>query len=238
MDLNQIIVDELASRIIADMRCEKDARTQAPDAAPAVQPEAASSQVSAMVPVGISNRHVHLSRSDMDTLFGPGARLTRMKAVKQPGQFAAEETVMLRTPKGEIGKVRILGPLRNETQVELSIADSFRLGLRPPIRMSGDLESTPGLEIIGPRGSVTKDGGVIIAWRHVHLDPSTAMELGVRDRQKVDVEIPGDRGGILSNVVMRVVEDSVPEMHVDIEEANAFNLHNNDRVRILKQADV
>ncbi|MFW5490646.1 MAG: phosphate propanoyltransferase [Desulfovibrio sp.] len=235
MDLDQIIVNEFASQILAELRSGNGTGSSVPVEAVTFAPWAAetSQQTSALVPVGISNRHVHLSRSDMDTLFGPGSSLTRLKAVKQPGQFAAKETVTLRTPKGELAKVRILGPLRSETQIELSIADSFKLGLTPPIRMSGDLEASPGIEIIGPCGSVTKENGVIIAWRHIHADPATATLMGIRDGQKVDVEIQGDRGGILSNVVMRVVEDSIPEMHVDIEEANAFNLHNSDLVKVL-----
>lgn len=224
-----MIVDELVSRIIDDLRRVNDSGT----AVHTAPPEPVVARESALVPVGISNRHVHLSRADMDVLFGPGANLTRKKAVKQPGQFAAEETVTLRTPKGSIERVRVLGPLRSETQVELSIADSFRLRLTPPIRMSGDLDATPGLEIIGPCGRVQKDFGVIIAWRHIHMDPATAVMIGAHDGQRLAIECPGERGGILRNVVLRVAEDAVPELHVDMEEANAFNLHNNDQVKIL-----
>ena len=131
-----------------------------------------------MVPVGISNRHVHLSREDMDILFGYGSALTRMKAVKQPGQFAAEETVTIKGPKKEIKNVRILGPLRSETQIEISVADGFVLGVKAPIKMSGDLAGSCPIEIVGPKGRVTKDCGVIVAWRHIHIPCDMAAQYG------------------------------------------------------------
>lgn len=185
-----------------------------------------------LVPVGVSNRHIHLCRADMDALFGPGAVLTRKKAMKQPGQYAAEETVTLKGPRGELKKVRVLGPLRKETQIEISVADGFVLGVRPPLRLSGHLESTPGVEVIGPVGSVIKQGGVIAALRHIHMTVAMAAELGFRNGEEVDVEVDGARGGILSHVAIRVAEASALEMHIDIEEANALGLKNDDQVRI------
>ncbi len=186
------------------------------------------------VPVGISNRHVHLSRTDMDTLFGPGSVLRRKKAMKQPGQFAAEETVTIKGPKGTLSKVRVLGPLRAETQVEVSIADGFVLGIKPPLRMSGQLEDTPGIEIIGPQGSVQTAQGVIAAMRHIHMPSETAAQFGFRNGEVVDVEVGGERGGVLRQVAIRATEDSVTEMHVDVEEANAFSLQNDDLVRLCR----
>ncbi|CAJ0992954.1 Phosphate propanoyltransferase [Sodalis praecaptivus] len=183
------------------------------------------------IPVGISNRHVHLSREDMDALFGYGSTLTRMKAVKQPGQFAAEETVTLRGPKGELSKVRVLGPLRSATQIEISVSDGFVLGVKAPVRMSGDLQDSPGIDLIGPRGRVTKTGGAIIAWRHIHISPAEAEQHGLRDGMEIDVHIDGHRGGILSHVVVRVSADAVLEMHIDVEEANGFGLRNGDCVK-------
>jgi len=183
------------------------------------------------IPVGISNRHVHLSREDMDALFGYGSTLTRMKAVKQPGQFAAEETVTLRGPKGELRKVRILGPLRSTTQIEISVSDSFALGVKAPVRMSGDLHDSPGIEIIGPRGRVSKTEGAIVAWRHIHISPARAEQYGLRDGMEIDVRIDGQRGGILSHVAVRVSADAVLEMHIDVEEANGFGLRNGDCVK-------
>ncbi|MDR7343474.1 propanediol utilization protein [Pantoea alhagi] len=183
------------------------------------------------IPVGISNRHVHLSREDMDVLFGYGSTLTRMKAVKQPGQYAAEETVTLRGPKGELHKVRVLGPLRNSTQVEISVSDSFVLGVKAPVRMSGNLLDSPGIEIIGPCGRVIKTDGAIVAWRHIHISPTEAERYGLRDGMEIDVRIAGRRGGILSHVVVRVSADAVLEMHIDVEEANGLGLRNGDCVK-------
>nr|WP_246020095.1 phosphate propanoyltransferase [Limnobaculum zhutongyuii] len=187
-----------------------------------------------MVPVGISNRHVHLSREDMDTLFGTGSSLTRMKAVKQPGQFAAEETVTLKGPKKALHHVRILGPLRNETQIEISVADSFVLGVDAPIKMSGDLADSCPIEIIGPEGSVSKSGGVIVAWRHIHIPCDMAVQYGLTDGQEVSVQIDGERAGIMQRVVVRATETSALEIHVDVEEANAYGLKNDSLVKIVK----
>jgi len=183
------------------------------------------------IPVGISNRHVHLSREDMDALFGYGSTLTRMKAVKQPGQYAAEETVTLRGPKGELTNVRVLGPLRSVTQVEISVADSFALGIKVPLRMSGDFQNSPGIEIIGPHGHVTKTRGVIVAWRHIHISPADAARHALHDGMEIDVCIAGQRGGILSHVVVRVSTDAMLEMHIDMEEANSVGLRNGDYVK-------
>lgn len=182
------------------------------------------------IPVGISNRHVHLCREDMEALFGYGSTLTRMKAVKQPGQFAAQETVTLRSSKGEIAKVRVLGPLRKVTQVELSVADSFVLGIKAPVRMSGDLEDSPGIEIIGPHGSVVKPQGAIVAWRHIHISPQEAERHGLHDGMEITIQAEGLRAGMLSHVVVRVSADAVLELHIDVEEANGFGLRNGDVV--------
>lgn len=178
------------------------------------------------IPVGVSNRHVHLCREDMDALFGCGASLTRFKAVKQPGQYAAEEVVTLRGLKGELNKVRVLGPLRSTTQVEISVSDGFALGVKAPVRMSGDLPDSPGIEIIGPRGRVLKSNGVIVAWRHIHIAPEQARQFGLRDGMEIDVAVDGARGGILSHVRVRVSTDAVLEMHIDVEEANSLGLSN------------
>lgn len=198
-------------------------------------PASAATPVALDIPVGVSNRHVHLCREDMDILFGYGSMLTRFKAVKQPGQYAAEEVVTLRGPKGELKNVRVLGPLRNTTQVEISVADGFALGAKAPVRMSGDLLDSPGIEIIGPKGRVVKDNGMIVAWRHIHISPQEAELHGLRDGMKIDVRIDGPRGGVLSHVVVRVTADAVLEMHIDVEEANGFGLRNGDTVRGVKQ---
>lgn len=190
------------------------------------------------VPVGISNRHVHLCRSDMDILFGKGSQLTVKKPVRQPGQFAAEETVTLRGPKQELSHVRVLGPLRGETQIELSLADGRTLGVKPPIAISGQLDGTPGIEIIGPCGSVKKERGVIAALRHIHMLPEMAAEMGFTDGEIVDVKIEGERGGLLSGVLMRVAPNSAFEMHIDVEEANAHCIQNGDLLEIIKKDEL
>ncbi|RLM15306.1 phosphate propanoyltransferase [Gibbsiella quercinecans] len=188
------------------------------------------------IPVGISNRHVHLCRQDMDELFGYGSSLTRLKAVKQPGQFAAEQTVTLRGPKGDIANVRVLGPLRSATQIEISVADGFALGVKAPVRMSGDIDGSPGIEIIGPLGRVIKPNGMIVAWRHIHISPQDAEKYGLRDGMEIAVQAEGQRGGILRHVVVRASADAVLELHIDVEEANGFGLRNGDRVRQVRIA--
>ncbi len=186
------------------------------------------------IPVGVSNRHVHLNQSDLEKLFGPGYQLTHMKTLKQPGQFAAKETVNIRGPKGEFQNVRILGPLRKASQVEISLADGFRLGVRAPIRESGRLDQTPGLELIGPKGSITLPCGTIVALRHVHMTPGQAVKMGVKDKEIVEVETCGERRCVLGNVLVRVSEKSSLEMHVDLDEANACALKNDDFVILRK----
>ncbi|MDR1292160.1 MAG: phosphate propanoyltransferase [Clostridiales Family XIII bacterium] len=187
-------------------------------------------------PVGVSNRHVHLGREDMDTLFGRGSELTVRNPVGQPGQFAAAETVTLQGPKGSIGHVRILGPFRPETQIEISLTDARALGIDSPIVLSGLLEGTPGIGIAGSVGSVAKKRGVITALRHVHMLPSTAKKWGLKNGEEVEVKVDGDRGGIMSGVIVRAADNSELELHVDVDEANAFHLKNGDRLEIIKKS--
>ena len=187
------------------------------------------------IPIGISNRHIHLSRADMDILFGKGSELTWKQDMKQPGQYACEEVVTIRGPKGEFNKVRVLGPLRPETQVEISKTDSFVLGVRAPIRESGDLKDTPGIEIIGPAGSVKKEQGVIVALRHIHMHPKDALVFGVKDRDVVNIRVGDDtRRATLTNVLVRVSDKFALEMHIDIDEGNAVGAQNNDPAYICK----
>lgn len=188
-----------------------------------------------LIPIGVSNRHVHLSRKDLDILFGDGYELTKLKDLKQPGQYASEELVTIRGPKGKIDRVRILGPLRNETQVEISLTDGFKLGIKPPVRESGKLKGSAGIEIIGPKGSIVKSQGAIAALRHIHMTPETANKLNLSDKDIVQVEVPGERRGILGNVLVRVSDKYALEMHIDVDEANAFKIKNNDTVKIVKK---
>lgn len=186
-----------------------------------------------LIPVGISNRHIHLAEEDLALLFGPGHQLNKLKDLKQPGEFAAQETVTLVGPKGVIQNVRILGPLRKKTQVEISRTDSFALGVKAPVRESGKLEDTPGITLVGPKGSVTIKDGVICALRHIHMSSREAEELRLKDRSFVQVKVPGCREMILGQVLLRVSDNFVLEMHLDTDEANAAWLKNNDQLELV-----
>ena len=155
------------------------------------------------IPVGISNRHIHLSQADLDALFGAGYELTKMKDLSQPGQYACKETVTVVGPKGAIEKVRILGPVRKATQIEVIAGDSFKLGVAGEVRMSGELAGTHGVTLVGPKGSVQTKEGLIVAQRHIHMTLADAARLGVKDGDIVDIKVTGPRGGILSNVAIR-----------------------------------
>lgn len=184
------------------------------------------------IPIGVSNRHVHVSRADLDRLYGKDYALTHKSELGQPGQFAANETVTLQGPKGTFEHVRILGPVRSQSQVEISKTDSFRLGVKAPIALSGHLQGTPGITLIGPRGTVDLPCGVIIAKRHIHMTPSQAAARHLKDGQIVDVETFGERRGILGDVIIRVSDTAGLEMHIDVDEANACSLSNHDYVMI------
>ncbi len=188
---------------------------------------------SRQVKVGVSNRHIHLDRTAMDVLFGKDSELHPKKELGQPGQYAAEETVTLKGPRGELKRVRVLGPLRAQTQVEISVTDGFAVGVKPPVRESGQLEGTPGIEVIGPRGSVVLDEGVIVALRHIHMHTSDAEHFGVKNGQIVQVKVGGDRGGVLDNVVVRVSPKFALEMHIDVDEANGLGIATGDFVEVL-----
>jgi len=185
------------------------------------------------VPVGVSNRHLHLSQEHLDILFGPGYQLRKLKDLKQYGQYAAEETVTLIGPKGKISNVRILGPLRKQSQVEVSRTDSYLLGIDPPIRDSGDLANSASLIIEGPRGQVHLEEGVILAFRHIHFSLEDAKRFGVHDKQMVAVETGGTRSLILENVLCRVHKDYRLEFHIDTDEANAAGLTTGMEVELI-----
>jgi propanediol utilization protein len=173
------------------------------------------------VNVRLSNRHVHLLKDHIEQLFGLGYELTKWKDLIQPGQYAATDTVTLTGPKGSIGKVRVLGPPRFESQVEISGTDQFILGIYVPVRESGQLQDTPGIDISGPKGKITLNKGVIRAWRHIHMTQDDGREFKVKNRETVNVRLPGDRTTILENVLVRITDTSALEMHIDTDEANA-----------------
>ena len=176
------------------------------------------------IPISASVRHVHLSQAHVDVLFGPGHQLTRKADLSQPGQFACEETVTIVGPKSQIGKVRVLGPVRGETQVEISRTDEFALGIDAPIRASGDLQGSVGLRLEGPKGTVQLDSGVIQAQRHIHMSPEDASRFGVTDKQWVMVRVSGERGIVFDDVLVRVHPQYRLDMHLDTDESNAADL--------------
>lgn len=177
------------------------------------------------VPISASVRHVHLCRADVEALFGKGHQLTVKHDLSQPGQFACEEMVVLIGPKGRIPKVRVLGPERPETQVEISRTDEFILGIDAPIRASGDTKNTPGLRLEGPAGAVNLDHGVIQAQRHIHMSPQDAASFGVQDKDWVMVRVGGERGIVFDDVLVRVHKDYRLDMHLDTDESNAADLY-------------
>ena len=185
------------------------------------------------VTVGVSNRHVHLTKEDLETLFGIGHELTKVKDINQPGQFASAEMVTLKTEKNEIKKVRVLGPIRPYTQVEISKTDAFTLGLKPPMRESGDVVGSAPITLIGPNGTIDLKEGCIIATRHIHATKEDAKRLGLEGLDKVSVRVGGEKGGVMENVSVRVADNSYYEMHIDTDDANAHFISNGDEVEIV-----
>lgn len=186
------------------------------------------------LPIALSNRHIHLSQEHLDILFGKGYELTKTKDLSQPGQYACEEKVDIIGPKREIKGVRILGPVRVDTQIELSIADAIYLGVQPVLRNSGDIKDTPGAKIIGPKGEVDIEEGIIVAARHIHMHTTDSEEFGIKDNDIVKVKVGGPRGLVFDNVLVRVNKAYALEMHVDLEEGNAGGISNGDIVEIIK----
>lgn len=186
------------------------------------------------IPVGISNRHVHLSQKDLECLFGKEYQLVKLKDLSQPGQYACKEVVTVCGPKGAIEKVRILGPVRSKTQVEVLAGDCVKLGAAPHVRLSGDLSRTPGITLVGPKGSVQIEEGLVVAQRHIHMTPEDAKSLGVCDGDVVSIKFDDLRGGVYSNVAIRANDASSLECHLDIEEANAMGINGSSKITIAK----
>ncbi len=186
--------------------------------------------------VETSARHVHVTKEHLAILFGEGATLTNKKDLSQPGQFASEERVTIVGPKNELKGVTILGPERSATQVEVSATDARTLGIKAPIRESGDIAGTPGCKIIGPKGEIEIDEGVIIAKRHIHMVPETAQKLGLKNKDIVSVKVNTDgRSAILGDTVIRVHENFADAMHIDTDESNAVGASFDQMGEIIKQ---
>jgi acetate kinase len=176
------------------------------------------------IPLEISAHHVHLSAAHLEALFGKGYELTNEYELSQPGQYACKEKVELVGPKGSIERVRVLGPVRSQTQVEIAMTEQFKLGIHPPIRQSGDIENSPGITIRGPKADVVLEKGVICAMRHIHMSPEEALGFGLHDKDLVRVRIQGDRELIFGDVLVRVSPSYRLAMHIDTDEANAANI--------------
>ena len=182
-------------------------------------------ELPALIPMAISVRHVHLRQDTIDRLFGPGYQLRVHSPLSQPGQFAALETVTLVGPHGRLEHVRIVGPPRSQDQVELSQTDEITLGVHAPLRESGDLADTPGIDVEGPKGHVRLQHGVICALRHIHMSPADAAALGLKDHDKVSAVVnQGGRKLVFGDVVVRVSPDFRLELHLDSDEGNAAGL--------------
>ena len=217
MEITTAAVAEIVKRIVAEM-------------------DGSTVKTSGEIPVGISNRHIHLSREDMEILFGKGYELTPMKDLSQPGQYACKETLTLIGPSMRaIEGVRVLGPLRKNSQVEISATDSFQLKVKPPVRESGKIEGSAPVTIVGPKGIVSLKEGCIIANRHVHMSPDDALAFGVKDGDYIDVDVAsGTRKSRWFDVQIRVHKDFRLEMHVDTDDANSAGLKNGSIVTVVK----
>ncbi len=198
------------------------------------------------IPVGISNRHIHLAPNDVEILFGLGAQLTHHRTISQTGQFAAKETLDVAGPKGKISGVRVVGPNRPRTQLEIAPSDARVLGVSPPVRYSGDLDGSTGVKLVGPKGELQIREGVIVPQRHIHMNPDDAQKFGVHDRARVIVA-PASRPDhnpqnesrhvVFDNVLIRVDPGFVLDFHIDVDEANAAGLKNDDHVKIIGFSD-
>jgi len=175
------------------------------------------------IKVLISARHIHLTKEALEVLFGKDYELEKRNDLTQPGEFASTATLTVQSDSGEITNVRILGPTRSYNQIEISKTDSYKLKLTPPVRESGNVENTPEVTLIGPKGTV-KTNGLIIAERHLHLHPEDAEKLSLKDDDTLKLIIPGVKGGTLNNVAIKMSENYATEIHLDTDDANAHEI--------------
>lgn len=227
MSISSIEIEAIVKKIVSEM----SASSTCPSVA-----SAAAEKSGYEIPVGISNRHIHLTREHLEILFGKGYELTHLKDLSQPGQYACKETLTIVGPSmRSIEGVRVLGPLRKASQVEISVTDSYVLKVKPPVRESGSLSGSAPITIIGPRGIVQLDEGCIIANRHIHMSPSDAARFGVRDGDYINVDaMSGTKRTRWFDVQVRVHEQFRLEMHVDTDDANAVGFKNGSTVTVAK----
>ncbi|MHC1748734.1 MAG: ethanolamine utilization phosphate acetyltransferase EutD [Cellulosilyticaceae bacterium] len=186
------------------------------------------------IEVEASGRHVHLTREAIDTLFGKGYKLTKVKDLSQPGQYACKERVTLIGPKGQLQNVVVLGPERSESQVEVSLTDALALGVKPEVRQSGDLNGTNGITLATNMGQITLKQGLVAAKRHIHITPEDASKFGVHDGEVVQTRIYGTRPLIFDDVIVRVSSNFATFMHIDYDEANACGFSSGTFAKIIK----
>ncbi|MBI6871937.1 ethanolamine utilization phosphate acetyltransferase EutD [Clostridium aciditolerans] len=184
--------------------------------------------------VEASGRHVHLSKESVEMLFGKGYKLTKKRELSQPGQYLCDEKVMIIGPKGTIQNVSVLGPEREETQIELSKTDAVSIGVKAPVKMSSDIENSGSVIIATQNAAIKLDKGVIVAKRHIHITPEDAKKYGVSNNEEVSVKIIGERGVIFTNVVVRVSDKFETVVHLDYDEANACGFVKGMKATIIK----
>ncbi len=188
-----------------------------------------------LIPINVSNRHLHVTQEDLEKLFGEGHKLTSIKDLTQPGQYACDETVNIVGPKGILEKVRILGPCRKQTQIELAQTDARKLGIKAPLRNSGNVEGSPGCVLVGPKGYVLLKEGVILAATHIHMHTGDGERLDIADQEFVDVYTPGKKHVVFCDIMVRVHPQFALDMHVDTDEANAALISGGQKVLIVKK---
>jgi len=185
------------------------------------------------VSVGVSNRHVHLKKEDLEILFGKNYELKNFRDLNQPGQFASTDKVKIVGPNGYIEDIRIIGPVRSYTQVEVSATDAFKLGVNPPVRSSGDIIDSAPIKIVGPAGELDLQDGCILADRHIHITPKQLELYGFKENDVVNIFVDGPKSLFFKNVVFKVDEQSYFELHIDLDDASASGVKNNDIVDII-----
>lgn len=191
-----------------------------------------------LISTGVSARHLHLNREHLEILFGKGYQLTPKRRLSIPSQFVCEERVDIRGPKGSLDKVAIIGPTRPRTQVEITRSDGMKIGVNPPIRLSGDLDGSDPVTIVGPKGELYLEEGLIVAMRHIHMTLRDADELGFSHKDYAMVIVPGPRSLVFDYVVVRVSEENThTEIHIDTDEGNTADLKTGDQVNLLRIND-
>jgi putative phosphotransacetylase len=231
----ETLVNIISQRVIAEL--QKAGISIVPERPPVSNLTAGISQSiqrNLQIPIGISVRHVHISREHLDILYGPGYQLTQRNELAQPGQFAANEVISVVGPKlRSLTDVRILGPIRDQTQVELARTDAIPLGIDPPLAESVKVKGGAGVVLVGPKGSV-KLNAAIRSSRHIHMHPDDAQRLGVKDREHVRVRIPGETGVVFDNVLIRINPSFRLELHLDTDDANAAGVHCDSIAEIIR----